>query len=218
MSEVEAIAGPRRKAPEPVDLPRLVGAEGWARLAPAIRRRFARDHAGAPVVYRGRMDFRRSAVGFVFAIAALALRGPLPLRRGADRPVEVRVSEDGRGGVVWARRIAFCEGGPARCIQSTKRMGGDGTLLECARGGLGMVLDVHERAGALVFASRRYFLDCWGLRLPIPRLLDPGDCTVTHSEEGPGRFRFTLEMRHRLWGRTFFQTGVFVDPEGDPEG
>lgn len=218
-------AGARPK--EAVDIERLVGAVGWARLAPAIRRRFARGHAATPVLYVGRMAFRRSAVGLAFALAGLALRGPLPLRRAEDCPVTVAVSGDGRGGVVWERCVRFPGASAGRCIQSTKRMGPEGTLLECVRGGLGMVLDVYEEEGALVFASRRYFLAVGGVRLPLPRLIDPGRCVVTHSEvtdgdgdssQAGGRFRFTLEMRHRLWGRTFFQTGVFVDPVSDPEG
>ena len=42
----------------------------------------------------------------------------------------------------------------------------------------------------------------------------PADATLAqqHRDLGGGRFRFTLEIRHPLWGRTFRQAGEFVDP------
>jgi hypothetical protein len=47
----------------------------------------------------------------------------------------------------------------------------------------------------------------------VPQLLTPGTCRVEHRDEGPGHFRFTLSMRHPVWGTTFHQTGVFADPK-----
>ena len=201
-------------APGPLDLAALLGAPAWARLRPAIRRRFAVGHAAAAPVYRGTMALDRSAIGFAVALLAVPFRAPLPRRRALAAPAEVRVRDDGAGGVVWERWLDLGAGGPV-LIRSTKRLGPDGALLECVEGGLGMVLALREEAGALVFESRRYFLALgaeW--RVPLPTALTPGRCRVTHAEEDgdPRRFRFTLEMRHPLWGRCFHQTGVFEDP------
>ena len=44
------------------------------------------------------------------------------------------------------------------------------------------------------------------------RSLTPGTCRVTHTDLGDGLFRFDLDMVHPLWGHTFHQSGVFVDP------
>ena len=122
----------------------------------------------------------------------------------------MRVSADGRGGMVWERRVGAGDDAPR--VRSTKRRGPDGGLVEQVDGGLGMALDVFEHGGALVFESRGYFLALGRLRLRIPPLLTPGTCRVEHRDLGGGRFRFTLEIRHPLWGRTFRQAGEFVDP------
>ena len=124
----------------------------------------------------------------------------------------MQVYDDGTGGVVWERRLWLAPEAPV-LVRSTKRAGPAGTLLECVDGGLGMVLDVFEEAGALVFQSRAYFLTIGPWRLPLPALLTPGCCRVAHHAVGPGRFRFELDMHHPLWGTTFRQIGLFDDPE-----
>jgi hypothetical protein len=215
MDSAIALPAVRPSPPAAVDIAALVGAEAWARLSPAVRRRFACAHRAAPVTYSGGMRFRRSSAGLLFALAAMLIGSPLPIAQADDCPTRVAVGDDGRGGVVWARSIHF-PGRPPQQVVSTKRMGAGrlrGRLLECVRGGLGMVLDVAERDGGLVFTSRRYFLALGPLALPLPHLVTPGRCTVTHTDAGPGRFRFTLAMRHPLWGETFHQDGLFDDPE-----
>ncbi|MDA8522704.1 DUF4166 domain-containing protein [Acidovorax sp. NCPPB 4044] len=196
--------------PHTLDLAAVLGSAGWSRLAPAVRRRFAAGHPAA--VYEGSMALRCSRVGRGFAWLARCLKSPLaPLCR-AGVPVQVRVQGDGRGGVVWERHLQV-PGAPVHVVRSTKSLGADGRVQERTDGGLSMVLEVREEAGALVFLSRRYFLAVGPLRLPIPAVLTPGTCRVEHRDLGAGRFAFTLEMRHPLWGCTFHQTGVFADPE-----
>jgi len=221
MSILEAISVPagvplrgrvvaRRAHDATPDIARLVGAAGWARLAPDIRRRFAAGHADAAPIYRGRLDMSCSRVGFVFALLSRLFGAPLPALRAASVPAEVRVLERAGGGVVWERWL-----GAGLCVRSTKRCDPDGGLVEQTDGGIGMHLAVFEEAGALVFESRGYFLDFGrGWRVTVPALLTPGRCRVTHAPEGPdaARFRFTMTMVHPLWGRTFHQTGVFEDP------
>jgi hypothetical protein len=193
-----------------LDLAALVGPDDWACLAPDIRRRFAPDHA--PVVYRGALTVRRSSIGRVYARIAAVFGRPLPLCAGDDIETEVRVFPDGSGGVVWERWL-FRPGHPASCVRSTKAIGGNGRLEERTDRGLVMALDVFVLDGAVVFQSRRYFIEIFAkIRLPIPALLAPGQCRVTHEGISPKIFRFTLEMRHRLWGRTFYQRGIFLDP------
>ncbi|WCM93742.1 DUF4166 domain-containing protein [Acidovorax sp. NCPPB 2350] len=193
-----------------LDLAAILGPAAWARLPPAVRRRFAAGHAAT--VYEGAMAFHCSSVGRCFAWLAGCLKSPLtPLCR-ADVPVQVRVHGDGRGGVVWERHL----GGPGarvHVVRSTKSLGPDGRVQERTDGGLSMALEVREEEGALVFVSRRYFFAAGPLRIPVPSWLAPGTCRVEHRDLGAGRFAFTLEMRHPLWGLTFHQTGVFADPE-----
>ena len=193
-----------------LDLPALVGAAGWARLPAAVQRRFGNAHADTS--YLGRMDLHCSRIGRVYAWLARLVGGPLPRIDATAVPTTVNVSRNGHGGVVWERRF---HGGAAQAgctVRSTKEIDAGGGLLERTDGGLSMALDVFEEEGSLVFRSSRYWLVLGALRLPIPALLTPGVCRVTHTDLGQGLFRFTLSMAHPLWGQTFHQSGVFADP------
>jgi len=191
----------------PLDLSALVGASGWSRLPAAVRRRFAAAHPDT--VYDGDMALHCSPIGRVFAWLSRTVGSPLAALNAEGLATQVRVFGDGAGGVAWERHF-----GGRHLVRSTKALGPDGRLLERTDGGLGMDLDVFESGGSLVFESRRFFLLVgprrW--RLPVPALFTPGTCRVTHTDLGEGRFRFTLDMTHPLWGRTFHQTGVFSDP------
>ena len=196
-----------------LDLAALVGPAGWHRLPPAVQRRFAAAHADT--AYCGALDLHCSALGRCFAAFSAVFGGPLTPLRNAGVAAEVRVYGNGRGGVVWERRLHATSSAGVRVVRSTKELGSGGGLVERTDGGLAMALDVFEEDGALVFESRRYFLALGGLRLPIPRWLTPGTCRVEHRDLGGGRFRFSLSMVHPWWGRTFHQSGVFADPKED---
>lgn len=193
-----------------LDLARLTGPAGWSRLSPAIRRRFATGHAD--VSYAGSLSLRCSPVGRCMAWLTRVLNSPLVAVAQANVQARVRVFGNGEGGVVWERHLHLSGHARPQVVRSTKQLGADGSLEERTDGGLSMKLDVVEEGGALVFRSRRYFMALGQFCLPIPAWLTPGVCRVEHRDEGPGQFRFTLEMVHPLWGRTFHQTGLFVDP------
>ncbi|MBB3178030.1 DUF4166 domain-containing protein [Variovorax sp. Sphag1AA] len=192
-----------------LDLPSLVGDEGWRRLPAAVRRRFGPAHRDA--VYEGELTLHCSPIGRLFAWASGWLGGPLTDERG-DVPARVRVYGNGLGGVVWERHFAIA--GRDKLVRSTKMADDHGRLVERTDGGLSMALDVFEDDGALVFQSRSYFFALAGRRLPIPGMFTPGTCRVEHHDLGNGRFRFVLSMVHPWWGTTFRQSGEFTDPEG----
>jgi Domain of unknown function (DUF4166) len=191
-----------------LDLRAIVGAASWARLPAAVQRRFATGHAGA--VYVGHMSLHCSALGRALAWLVRPLNSPLRPERCDNLPTRVEVCSDGRGGVVWTRWLGD------KALRSTKSANPEGGLWERTEGGLTMALDVFEEDGALVFQSRRYEWQRAGLRLRLPTWLSPGRCRVEHRDLGQGRFRFSLEMNHPLWGCTFKQTGVFTDPADAP--
>ena len=195
-----ATGEPRRS----LDLAALVGAPGWSRLPPAVRRRFGVGHGAA--TYAGTMELRCSPMGRVFARLSRLFGSPLCGVSEAALPASVRVFDDGRGGMVWERHFR------TQVVRSTKQLDADGGLLERTDGGLSMGLRVFEQDGALVFESHRFLLLLGRLRVRVPALLTPGTCRVAHTDLGDGLFRFDLDMVHPLWGCTFHQSGVFADP------
>lgn len=201
---------PAHPAPA-LDLRAMVGAAAWARLPAAVQRRFGTAHAD--VAYEGQMDLRCSLVGHVYAALTRVWGGPLTHINTTALPATVRVSDNGRGGVVWERCFhTGTDSGADRTVRSTKELGPDGRLLERTDGGLAMSLDVLEEDGALVFRSRRFWWVRGNLRIPVPALLTPGTCRVAHTDLGGGKFRFTLSMVHPWWGRPSTSPGCSQTP------
>ena len=191
------------RSDKPLDIPGLLHPLDWASLPSTLRHRFEAGHGAAR--YAGSMTFERSTVGLAFAWLSRVFGAPLPSHRAINAPVTVEVYTEGPG-VAWSRKL-----GPSHLVRSVKSPGPGGTVLERTDGGLGMVLDVLVQDGALVFASRSFFLAVGRWRVPVPSLLTPGRCRVEHRAVDDTRFRFTLTMTHKLWGTTFRQTGVFAD-------
>lgn len=196
-------------ASEPLNLQHVLGAAAWQRLPVAVQRRFAAGHA--QTAYQGHIDLQRSAVGGWFALCAKLFGAPLSSVQAFNVPATVHVYGDGAGGMVWERRFTGQQGD--HVVRSTKEIGPAGSVIERTDGGLSMVLDVLEQDGALVFQSRSFHFRVGRWCIPIPALLTPGQCRVEHHDLGGGLFRFTLDMVHPLWGKTFHQSGVFVDPD-----
>jgi hypothetical protein len=191
----------------------LLGDAAWARLPPAIRRRFSKRLAdGRTVVYTGRVtDMAISRAGRVLAQLARLIGAPLPVSRDVDVPSVVTVTEDMRsGGQIWTRLYARRRGFP-QMIHSAKRFGGPTGLEEHVGCGIGMTLRVSATESALVFRSERYFLQVGRLRVMLPRLLSPGDLTVTHREIDATRFEFTLDLSHPRLRGLIHQRAVFEE-------
>ena len=194
-----------------LDYRRLLGRGAWARLPADTRERFA-PHAGE-VTYVGRMRrVHLNTAGRVLAQLCRLLGEPLVAGVGEGIPAHVRVFHDPRGGATWERAYHFPHR-PTRLVRSCKRLDRDGTLLECLGFGLHMRLRLEEVAGALHFISTGYFWQGAGLRIPLPQRWFPGETTVTHEDLGAGRFRFTLTIRHPLFGVLVHQDGVFRTEE-----
>jgi hypothetical protein len=194
----------------------LLGDAAWTRLAPAIRRRFAKRVAGGDTtVYVGRVTATRfSRTGYALAQLARLIGGPLPLSRDVDVPSVVTVTEDmARGGQVWTRLYARRSGVP-QVIHSSKRFAGPTGLEEHVGCGIGMTLKVSSSDRALVFESTSYFVDIGGWRLTVPRWLSPGALTVTHAEIDQDRFAFTLDIVHPRFGALVHQRAEFAETSG----
>jgi hypothetical protein len=205
----------RSKLKTGCDFERLIGREGWRRLAPEIRARFSeKPQAGRPIRYAGTMQtVQCSAAGLLLAQLCRLIGTPFAPYRGEGIPVAISLHHAGlAGAIIWRREYRY----PARAtvhVQSTKLIAPGGALEECVGYGLGMRLKVFESAGELHFLSQHYFWRVLGRRIRLPHLFSPGTAHVIHRDLGDGRFRFIMSFRHRLFGSLFYQDGVFAREE-----
>jgi hypothetical protein len=191
----------------------LVGADAWAQLPEAVRRRFSKRLApDETVIYRGAVVATAlSPAGRVLSFLARAIGAPLPLTDGATGPALVIVTEDARlGGQSWLR-IYTRPGRFPQAIHSAKRFCGPTGLEEYVGCGIGMALRVNVEDGALLFRSTGYFLSIGRWRLPLPRVVHPGQMQIVHRDRGDGSFDFSLALTHRLFGRLVHQLALFHD-------
>ena len=72
-----------------------------------------------------------------------------------------------------------------------------------------MTLTVHAREGALIFRSKKYFLELFGRRLFLSKWLTPGTIYVTDAELPDGKFSFTLQIFHPRFGLLLRQMAIF---------
>jgi hypothetical protein len=221
-SERKVIPFPARRASvPPADLGdlrfrALIGEPAWARLADAVRARFGKRIENCRIaVYAGEVvECRMNVAGRLLAGCARLIGGPLPLARDVFVPATVCVSEDsGAGGQFWTRIYGRRRGFP-QVIHSSKRFCGPTGLEEYLGAGFGIALRIEAEAGALHFVSDHYFLRIGGLRLRLPRWLEPGALRVSHVDCGHGAFAFVLALRHPLFGELVRQTAMFSDPPG----
>jgi len=189
----------------------LLPDEEWARLPLAIWRRVSKRFPdGATVVYVGTIEEASfSLAGWWLAQLARIIGAPLPLCAETGVPMVVTVTE-ARGGQIWTRICTRSDGFP-QVIHSAKRFAGPTGLEEYVGYGISMALRIFVEHEALVFRSAGYSLQAGWWRLPLPDWLTPGDLTVTHSDLGGGRFRFTLDVAHPRFGKLIRQSAVFME-------
>ena len=189
----------------------LMPDEEWMSLPAPIRRRFSKRLAdGRTVVYAGTiLETRMSRTGRVLAQVARVIGAPLPTSTDDHVPMVVTVTEDmATGGQIWTRLCTRRDGFP-QIINSSKRFAGPTGIEEYLGHGLSMALTIHADDGALLFRSAGYFFHLFGHRLRLPRFLSPGLMTVAHRELGEGRFEFTLDIDHPVFGRLIHQSAAF---------
>ncbi len=212
---------PRRQAPAPSNtrllddhrFRALLSNEDWGRLPVAIWRRFSkRLEDGRTVIYVGEVDEASvSGIGWWFAQVARVIGGPLPTGAETCVPMVVAVTEDAAsGGQIWTRICARKRGFP-QVIHSAKRFAGPTGLEEYIGFGIAMALRIRVADQALHFHSTGYSLQIGRLRLSLPEWLTPGDLTVTHSDLGDAKFRFTLDLIHPRFGRLIHQSARFTE-------
>ncbi len=191
----------------------LLSKEDWQMLPHPVRRRFTkRLSGGRAAVYVGEIvEVRLTRIGWLWGFLARIIDGPLPTSRDAGVPSIVTVTEDiASGGQIWTRLYARRTGFP-QVIRSSKQFSGPTGLEEYVGCGVGMALTLHVASDALTFRSAGYFLKLLRLRLFIPSWLTPGAMTIVHREMGEGRFSFSLDVVHPLFGTIIHQVAAFKE-------
>lgn len=209
---VGAAPAPRRMTIKPT-YRSLLGETHWLRLDPAIRDRFSGGATGRG--FYGLMStVRLSLGGHCLALLARLFGKSLCPKTGSDVVTKIDVeghASDASG--VWNRSYLLPRG-QRYTVTSIKRFDPDAGLMECLGRGFVMYLDLYAEPDALHFVSTGYAWYCGPVKIPLPRLLSPGDTHVIHRELGGGRFRFTLSIRHPWLGELAFQEGDFFEREG----
>ncbi|AKS45202.1 protein of unknown function [Octadecabacter temperatus] len=193
---------------------RLVGAKKWQTLPQAVRKRFGkRLKGGVSVAYQGKVtSMRMNLAGRIIAHAARIIGAPLPYDMSCvDQPAVVTVTEDIAGsGQFWIRQYGRKAGFP-QVVHSSKRFAGPTGLEEYIGYGIGMALNVCVQGQDLLFKSDHYFVQVFGRRVRLPRVLNPGALVIGHHDMGDGQFRFSLDLKHRLLGQMIYQDALFND-------
>ena len=191
----------------------LLGAEAWYRLPAAVQRRFAKKvNDGETQVYSGEVvETTMSWPGRLLAHVARIVGGPLPLTPNVAGSANVIVAENAALRAQTWTRIYAREGCFPQVITSAKRFDGPTGLEECLGCGLLMRLRLLEEDGALVFRSTGYAIEFFGRTFAWPAWLAPGQCDVIHRDIGGGRFTFTLELQHKLFGTLVRQVAIFSE-------
>ncbi|MEO9876714.1 MAG: DUF4166 domain-containing protein [Anderseniella sp.] len=194
----------------------LLGTDAWHMLPAPIRNRFSkRLQQGKSIAYQGVVtSMHMSRLGLYLAHAVRLIGAPLPYDiRSVGQPAVVVVTEDvATNGQFWIRQYGR-KGAFPQTVHSSKRFQGPTGLEEYIGFGVGMALKVEATPAALLFKSDHYFLQLFGMRARLPRLLSPGALVIGHHEMGNNRFTFTLSLRSRWFGELVQQVAVFKDPK-----
>lgn len=190
--------------------------EQWAALPAPVRLRFSKKVApGESCVYRGKIcGTKMNLFGRLLANALRIVGSPLPLdSKNAGAAAIVSITDDAAGnGQFWVRQYCRPKGFP-QILHSTKSFAGPTGLEEHIGCGIGMTLALRVEDGALWFESARYYLGGAKRRIYLPRILCPGHLQVGHTDLGGGAFLFSLQLRHKIFGKLIEQTIKFKDPE-----
>lgn len=192
---------------------RILGDE-WLKLHPDIQDRFAKNpEPGKPLYYRGELsELSCSRFGKFLGFMTMPLiKGALIPFNDQNFPVGIEVYSKKDCSFIFKQRIYHLNGRKPIQFTSYMRESEKDEVLEYVGKGLGMKLKLHVQDGNLHFTSDGYFWDVFGLRIPLPGVLTPGQTFLCHRNDNPNQFNIRIEIKHCLLGSTFTQVGVFHD-------
>jgi hypothetical protein len=205
---------PKEKAQFPSEgelFKKILGHE-WQKLHPDIQRRFDKNPApGRPLHYTGRLgELRCSNIGRLLGFMTKPLiKGALIPYNDTDFPVDIQVYAKPGSPAIFKQRIYRLHGRKPIRFTSYMLESDKGEVLEYVGMGLGMKLVLQVRDGNLYFTSDGYFWQIGRWRIPLPDMLTPGTTYLCHRNNSPMQFDIRIDIRHKLFGTTFTQAGVF---------
>ena len=213
---MEAIRGPS----EGELFKKILGPE-WLKLHPDIQRRFDKNPVpGTPLRYTGTLDeLKSSFVGKIMGFFTLPMiKGALIPYDDANFPVDIEVYCKRDSDAIFKQRIYRLNKRKPIQFTSYMRESAKGEVLEYVGFGLGMKLVLSVRDGNLHFRSDGYFWELFGVRIPMPGILTPGETDLMHMNQGENRFRIRIAIKHCLFGMMFTQAGEFSElPKGEAD-
>jgi hypothetical protein len=190
---------------------KIMGKE-WLRLHPDIQNRFEKNPTpGKPLKYHGKLEeLSCSFWGKILGhITKPFVQGALIPYTAYEFPVDITVYTKLNCPHIFKERIYKIPGRKPIKFTSYMKESENGEVLECVGAGLGMKLILFEKDSDLHFKSDGYFLDIGIYRIPLPNIITPGYTYLTHVNEGENQFRIRIDIKHKILGKMFVQTGVF---------
>lgn len=186
---------------------------GWINVHPSVRERMDRLlTSSTPVIFQGEGCVRRSKIGWVFAHLARLLGSPLVWRSGENVKTIVKVAPTRDGPRCWHRLFKF-QDGCEQLVQTSKAMDGNLGFIDVVGADgdkrLATKMNVWTEGKSLFFESSTYVLRFRHFNIKLPAILTPGKLHAEHRDLGEGNFRYILTFTHPLWGKTFYQDGIF---------
>jgi len=196
---------------------RLLNDLEWARLPQTIKRRFSEKLPhGKTKNYRGRiLETKMNLAGKFLSRIMVLLGGSLPLdtdNSGASALVSVSPynNENGFAGQLWTRQYTRKSRLP-QIIQSHKQFSGPTGLEEFLGQGIGMTLKLKVTENSLLFIAEQYFIEVFGRRIYLPKVLSPGALTISHINQSENSFIFGMKLVHPWFGQLVSQNIMFKD-------
>lgn len=188
--------------------------ENWKNLSPNIQKRFDTDPPhNKPLKYDGIMTrVECSVLGKIFA-NLIRFSGALLPYSGTNVPVDIEVYTKPDRLDIFKNRVYFFPSKKPFTFKSNMCLDKNGDVLEFVGFGLGMKIIVFEKEGNLHFKDNGYFWQIGRLRIPLPRLLTPGNTYLIHSDMGEKQFGILIDITHPLFGRMYYQEGIFNHKE-----
>lgn len=198
------------KTPNQSVMQRALGAD-WDQLHSVIQAHYSigTDNKYDRISFQGFMEtISVTGMGKLMAWCARPLHALLPYSGIRIRTEIYNWTKSHSGTIYWRRLFHYPECKPV-VFQSRMEYYRDKEIIEYVRGGLGLVLHLSVRNGALIFDGQHYVLTVAGCSVRLPNWLMAGKAFIQESQVGENQVSVDFYITHPVWGQTFAYSGTF---------